>query len=67
MIVRGINAGSYFLEDLNARIQVDLTHAQTGPGLFTEGCIVIAQGDLVDPEDNEVTSTEEQMFSVRVF
>jgi DNA polymerase epsilon subunit 2 len=39
-----IREGQYALEDLKSHVPVDLTQATIGPGLFTEGCIVLAEG-----------------------
>lgn len=36
--------GRFYLEDLTASIQVDLSTAATTAGLFTENCIVVAEG-----------------------
>ena len=33
----------YFLEDLTGQIQVDVSHAATTSGLYTENCIVVAE------------------------
>lgn len=38
--------GRFYLEDLTASIQVDLSTAATTAGLFTENCIVVAEGTL---------------------
>jgi len=38
--------GRYFIEDLSARLPLDLTAAETADGLFTENCIVVAEGEL---------------------
>ena len=35
----------FFLEDLTGTIQIDLTNAATSSGLFTENCIVVAEGE----------------------
>ena len=36
----------YFLEDLTGQIQVDVSHAATTSGLYTENCIVVAEGEV---------------------
>jgi DNA polymerase epsilon subunit 2 len=36
----------YFLEDLTGQIQVDVSHAATSSGLYTENCIVVAEGEV---------------------
>eukprot|EP00906_Rhabdomonas_costata_P032965 RCo046415 len=36
--------GEYYVEDPTSRIKVDLTSAIHTPGLFVEGCFVLAQG-----------------------
>ena len=38
--------GVYYLEDLNGSIQLNLQNAKPTAGLFTEGCIVVADGIL---------------------
>lgn len=38
--------GRYFIEDLSARLPLDLTQAETADGIFTENCIVVAEGEL---------------------
>ena len=36
----------FFLEDLTGQIQIDVSHAATSSGLFTENCIVVAEGEV---------------------
>ncbi len=36
----------FFLEDLTGTIQIDLSNAATSSGLFTENCIVVAEGEV---------------------
>ena len=43
-----VEEGKYYLEDLSASVPVDLSAAQTMGGLITEGCTVIAEGELRD-------------------
>ena len=38
--------GQYFIEDLSARLPVDLSACDTADGLFTENCVVVAEGSL---------------------
>jgi DNA polymerase epsilon subunit 2 len=38
--------GQYFIEDLSARLPIDLTGCDTADGLFTENCVVVAEGEL---------------------
>jgi DNA polymerase epsilon subunit 2 len=38
--------GRYFIEDLSARLPLDLSVAETSDGLFTENCVVVAEGEL---------------------
>jgi DNA polymerase epsilon subunit 2 len=38
--------GRYALEDLSARLPVDLSEAEQTLGLFTQNCIVVAEGEL---------------------
>lgn len=39
-------AGKYYIEDLSARLPLDLSAAETSDGLFTENSIVVAEGEL---------------------
>ena len=43
-----VEEGVFYLEDLNARIPVDLSAATTTEGFFTEGTVVLAEGRLED-------------------
>ena len=36
----------FFLEDLSGQIQVDVSNAATSSGLYTENCIVVAEGEV---------------------
>ena len=36
----------FFLEDLTGVVQIDLTNAATSAGLFTENCVVVAEGEV---------------------
>jgi DNA polymerase epsilon subunit 2 len=36
----------FFLEDLTGQIQVDVSNAATSSGLYTENCIVVAEGEV---------------------
>ena len=36
----------FFLEDLTGLIQIDLSNAATSAGLFTENCVVVAEGEV---------------------
>jgi DNA polymerase epsilon subunit 2 len=38
--------GQYFIEDLSARLPIDLSGCETADGLFTENCVVVAEGEL---------------------
>lgn len=38
--------GKYFIEDLSARLPLDISAAETSDGLFTENSIVVAEGEL---------------------
>ena len=38
--------GQYYLEDLSARLPIDLTGCDTADGLFTENSVVVAEGEL---------------------
>jgi len=40
--------GEFYLEDLNGSIKLDLSQAQITAGLFTENCIVLAEGEVLD-------------------
>ena len=35
-----------YLEDLTGQIQVDVSNAATTSGLYTENCIVLAEGEV---------------------
>lgn len=39
--------GQFFIEDLSARLPIDLTGCDTADGLFTENCVVVAEGELL--------------------
>ena len=39
--------GQYYIEDLSARLPIDLSVCDTADGLFTENCIVVAEGELL--------------------
>ena len=43
-----VEEGVFYLEDLNAKIPLDLSNAATTEGFFTEGCVVLAEGELED-------------------
>ena len=43
-----IEEGKIFLEDVNARVELDLSECQSPNGLFTEGCVVLVEGEMVD-------------------
>ncbi len=38
--------GRFWLEDTTGSVAVDLSHAATSAGLFTENCVVVAEGEL---------------------
>jgi DNA polymerase epsilon subunit 2 len=40
--------GCYYLEDLTSSLRADFSAAQTVAGLFTEGCIVLCEGEVRD-------------------
>mmetsp|Transcript_10979 Transcript_10979/g.17986 ORF Transcript_10979/g.17986 Transcript_10979/m.17986 type:complete len:535 (+) Transcript_10979:7-1611(+) len=41
--------GLIYLQDLNGKVKFDVSaSADIGPGIFTEGCIVIVEGKLID-------------------
>lgn len=48
-----LEEGSWFLEDLNGTIRLDLSQAHTTAGLHTECSFVIAQGYLIEVEGEE--------------
>lgn len=52
-----ITEGRWYLEDLNAHVPVDLSAAAAGGGLFTDGCMVLAQGEL-DADDGVFVASE---------
>lgn len=39
--------GEYFIEDLSARLPIDISSCDTADGLFTENCVVVAEGELM--------------------
>jgi DNA polymerase epsilon subunit 2 len=43
--------GVFYLEDLSARVQVDMTDAEASVGLFTENCIIIVEGVMNESKD----------------
>lgn len=43
--------GRYWLEDLNGSVRADLSNARTTVGFFTLGCIVLAEGEMVDDDE----------------
>lgn len=38
--------GVWFLEDLGSMVELDLSHVTTKPLLYTEGSVVVIQGEL---------------------
>lgn len=59
-----LEEGSWFLEDLNGSIEVDLSEAHTTAGLHTDTSFVIAQGELMDAETGEGVNEEREIFKV---
>jgi DNA polymerase epsilon subunit 2 len=43
-----LEEGRFFLEDLDASVPIDLSAAAPMAGLYAEGCVVLAQGELVE-------------------
>lgn len=43
-IITQIGQNQFYLEDLNSKVEIDLSHTKCGMGIFTEGCMVIASG-----------------------
>ncbi len=43
-IIIQIGQNQFYLEDLNSKVEIDLSHTKCGLGIFTEGCIVVASG-----------------------
>ena len=43
-----LEEGRIFLEDVNSRVELDLSECQSHNGLFTEGCIVLVEGEMAD-------------------
>jgi DNA polymerase epsilon subunit 2 len=41
-----LDDGRYWLEDATGAVAVDLSRAATAAGLFTENCVVVAEGEL---------------------
>ncbi|PXF42280.1 DNA polymerase epsilon subunit 2 [Gracilariopsis chorda] len=48
-----LEEGSWYLEDLNGTIKVDLSEACITSGMHTEGSFVIAQGQIIEHRDEE--------------
>lgn len=48
-----LEEGSWFLEDLNGSIRIDLSSAKITSGLHTDGSIVLAYGSLFEDDDIE--------------
>jgi hypothetical protein len=45
----GVTAPAYYLEDLDARVKLELTdQTKSGDGLICEGCCLFAEGTFVD-------------------
>jgi hypothetical protein len=40
--------GNYHIEDLTCQVPLDLSNAQCTAGLFTENCIIVTEGEMVD-------------------
>ena len=38
--------GTFFLEDMSGRVELDITEAESNIGLFTENCIIIVEGEM---------------------
>ena len=43
-----LKEGKYHIEDMHTAVEVNLDEAAQMPGLFTESCFVLAQGELID-------------------
>ena len=43
-----LEEGSLYLEDLNANVKLDLSTVVTSAGIFTDHCIVLVEGEMVD-------------------
>lgn len=59
-----LEEGSWFLEDLNGSIEVDLSEAHTTAGLHTDSSFVIAQGQLIEGVGGEGAAGEREIFKV---
>jgi hypothetical protein len=40
--------GNYHIEDLTCQVPLDLSSAQCTAGLFTENCIIVTEGEMLD-------------------
>eukprot|EP00953_Heterococcus_sp_UTEX-ZZ885_P027635 14806-Heterococcus_DN1.PRE.4 len=40
--------GNYHIEDLTCQVPLDLSNAQCTAGLFTENCIIVTEGEMID-------------------
>lgn len=47
-MISKLEDGNYYLEDLNGKVQMDISGAQQTHGIITEGSIVLAEGELED-------------------
>ena len=47
-MISKLEDGNYYLEDLNGKVQMDISNAQQTHGIITEGSIVLAEGELED-------------------
>lgn len=40
--------GAYHIEDLTCQVPIDLSSAGYTAGMFTENCIIVAEGEMID-------------------
>jgi DNA polymerase epsilon subunit 2 len=59
-----LEEGSWFLEDINGSIEVDLSEAHTTAGLHTDSSFVIAQGQMIDLEVDDGVDSDRPIFKV---
>jgi DNA polymerase epsilon subunit 2 len=62
-----LEEGSWFLEDLNGAVEVDLSEAHTTAGLHTDSSFVIAQGQLVESDGDRSSRADVDSRIFKVF
>ncbi|KAJ4869580.1 DNA polymerase epsilon subunit B2 [Raphanus sativus] len=46
-VISQLEDGHFYLEDLSASVEIDLTKAKITPGFFTENTIILAEGEMM--------------------